>query len=35
VAETCVTLSDAEGLTAHSRSVRLRLETPPEASPPG
>jgi len=35
VAETCTTLSDAEGLTAHSNSVRVRLETPPEASPPG
>jgi histidinol dehydrogenase len=35
VAETCVTLSDAEGLTAHSNSVRVRLETPPGASPPG
>jgi len=35
VADTCVTLSDTEGLTAHSRSVKVRLETPPEAGPPG
>ncbi|MBI5137852.1 MAG: histidinol dehydrogenase [Nitrospirae bacterium] len=34
-AETCITLSDAEGLFAHSRSVKLRLSTPPEACPPG
>jgi len=35
VADTCVILSDTEGLFAHSRSVKVRLATPPEASPPG
>ena len=31
VAENCITLSDSEGLTAHSRSVRLRLDNPDSA----
>jgi histidinol dehydrogenase len=35
VADTCITLSDTEGLFAHSRSVKLRLSTPPEECPPG
>ncbi len=35
VADICTTLSDCEGLTAHSRSVAVRMETPPESSPPG
>ncbi len=35
VSDTCITLSDTEGLFAHSRSVKLRLDTPPENCPPG
>jgi histidinol dehydrogenase len=35
VAGTCVTLSDTEGLTAHSASVKVRLDTPADQAPPG
>ncbi|MDH4228474.1 MAG: histidinol dehydrogenase [Nitrospirota bacterium] len=35
VADTCKTLSDVEGLTAHSHSVTVRLQTPPGELPPG
>jgi histidinol dehydrogenase len=35
VADTCVTLSDTEGLTAHTASVKVRLETPLGEAPPG
>lgn len=34
-ADICRTLSDTEGLTAHSRSVTIRLETPDGQLPPG
>ncbi|MFQ5508653.1 MAG: histidinol dehydrogenase [Leptospirillia bacterium] len=35
VADTCKILSDTEGLTAHSRSVQIRLDTPADELPPG
>ncbi len=35
VADTCVTLSDTEGLTAHSASVKVRLDAPADQAPPG
>ncbi|MDH5527261.1 MAG: histidinol dehydrogenase [Nitrospirota bacterium] len=34
-ADTCKTLSDVEGLTAHSHSVTIRVETPEGELPPG